>query len=341
MVNYLYSSFWTFQSQLLDPTQKTMDAVVYPFTVRDLTGHVVKTEQYNFAHGGNSDIWKGLWNKDSGSIVEVAVKVMKGVQDAFVNTRLLREIRVWASVNHPNISPFFGVSLNFDRPLTPCLVSPYYRHGDILKYLKDHSRVNELPLIVHISEALSYLHGKGIAHGNIKGSNILINDKHDAVLSDFGLARNSQTLDLATRASPRTGDVTTDLAWEDEGSLPATTEAWRWKAPEFIGTHVDGQEESICRVTTATDVYAFSITVIEIFTGCIPFSHIKNDARVVIAIVEGGRPKRTQCLQITDDIWRFLEMCWNVEPNQRPSMDTVLNFFKLQSTPLNTQIARL
>lgn len=145
--------------------------------------------------------------------------------------------------------------------------------------------------------------------------------------------------------------------WEDEVSMPATTEAWRWKAPELIGTYVDGQE-SVCRVTTATDVYAFAMAVIEVrqlpylfasgkflpctpqvLTGCVPFSHIKNDAKVVITVVEGGRPRRTQCSQITDDIWKVLEMCWNAEPEQRPSMDAVFRFFKLQS--LYAQPARL
>lgn len=51
---------------------------------------------------------------------------------------------------------------------------------------------------------------------------------------------------------------------ESETSMPATTVAWRWRAPELIGTCVDGQRDSICRVTTATDVYAFAMTVIEV-----------------------------------------------------------------------------
>lgn len=52
--------------------------------------------------------------------------------------------------------------------------------------------------------------------------------------------------------------------WEDEGSMGATTDVWRWKAPELIGTCIDGQEESIPRVNTATDVYAFAMTVVEV-----------------------------------------------------------------------------
>ena len=46
--------------------------------------------------------------------------------------------------------------------------------------------------------------------------------------------------------------------------MGATTDVWRWKAPELIGTCIDGQEESIPRVNTATDVYAFAMTVVEV-----------------------------------------------------------------------------
>jgi serine/threonine protein kinase len=101
--------------------------------------------------------------------------------------RLIREGLVWSRVAHPNITPFLGVSFDFDRPGLPCLVSPYYRYGSITSYLKDHPHVNKLPLVNHntrlfkeiphsclpqisqITEALSYLHDCSIIHGDIKG----------------------------------------------------------------------------------------------------------------------------------------------------------------------------
>ena len=61
--------------------------------------------------------------------------------------RLLREIRVWANLSHPNISRFLGVTSDFDRPQKPCLVSSYYHHGNITNYLKEHPRVNKLLLV--------------------------------------------------------------------------------------------------------------------------------------------------------------------------------------------------
>jgi serine/threonine protein kinase len=56
-----------------------------------------------------------------------------------------------SAVIHPNITPLLGISLDFDRPRTPCLVFPYYRNGNIISYLKTHWRVNKLPLVSYLT----------------------------------------------------------------------------------------------------------------------------------------------------------------------------------------------
>lgn len=119
-------------------------------------------------------------------------------------------------------------------------------------------------------------------------------------------------------------------------------------APELIAA-----EEVQIRVTRATDVWAFGMTVVEvcvyilsrilsmanwhqnmlqILTDRMPFAHIVNAAGVIVTVKEGGRPNRADCLKIPDNIWRTLERCWAVDPNQRPSSMTLCQFF----TPLST-----
>jgi len=290
-----------------------MDANGFPPVVPDLTGHVVKTEVYPFAYGGSSDIWKGCWDCDFG-VVEVAVKVMKGIQDAIVQNRLIRETRVLATLNHPNISPVYGISFDFYRPNMPCLVSPYYRNGDISRYLKEHPSVDKLPLIAQIADAVSYMHHMSAIHGDIKGPNIFINDKYEANLGDFGQARILHMPGFTTKTSQAT---------------------WRYWAPEMMG-----DDDAIQRVTTATDVYAFAMTVVEIFTGRIPFWYIRNDVRVVLIVTNGGRPQHSRCPMITHDIWRVLEACWDADPKRRPSMISVSRFFNSKLNSPAGQLAR-
>jgi len=290
-----------------------MDGIVYPLAVRDLTGHVVRTERYPFAQGGNSDIWKCRWVNGPTSI-EVAAKVIKGIQDDITLKRLLREIRVLAAVSHPNISPLLGTASDFDRVDRPCLVFPYHCRGEISGYLKEHPGVDKLSLIAQITNALLYLHNSNIVHGDIKGSNILIDEKLEASIIDFGLARILHESGFTTGTSKGT---------------------WRFWAPEMMN-----DENGIQRVTTATDVYAFAMTVVQILTGFLPFRHIRSDAKIVLTVITGGRPLREHCPQITNDIWEVLEACWDADPNKRPSMDSLAHFFSSKSTSPTGQFDR-
>jgi hypothetical protein len=47
--------------------------------------------------------------------------------------------------------PLFGISFDFDPIRTPCLVSPYFQHGNIRRYLQKHPDVDKLPLVSHVA----------------------------------------------------------------------------------------------------------------------------------------------------------------------------------------------
>jgi serine/threonine protein kinase len=104
----------------------------------------------------------------------VAVKVLKGHHDlskckvqlfylrstvprltfSAFHQQLLRELSVWSAVQHEHIIPFLGVTFDFDRPYTPCLVCPYYRHGDTTSYVKEQPNVNKLALVSWFTKLL-------------------------------------------------------------------------------------------------------------------------------------------------------------------------------------------
>jgi serine/threonine protein kinase len=203
--------------------------------------------------------------------------------------------------------PFFGVSFDFDRPSAPCLVSPYYRNGNITSYLKKQPAVDKLALVSYmiksiegipysissqlaqVASGLSYLHGVSVVHGELKGvrisaepyiyvsyqlqSNILIDDDGAAAIADFGLARVLQMSDFTSKtASPASGNLThivheQSATCEGEEFNPVTTDGWRWKAFELMTASL---EETTTRVTIETDVWAFSMTVIEVRASASP-----------------------------------------------------------------------
>jgi serine/threonine protein kinase len=233
-------------------------------------------------------------------------------------------MKTWTTVNHPNIALFLGISFDFDIPDVPCLVTPYYSHGDIISYTRENPDANKLRLIAQVADALSHLHNHSIIHGEIHGGNILVNDNLEVCLTDFGISRDLQ------RAS---SFPELKLPPSFEGiSTPLTIEAWRWKSPELMTTRLDENGLPVSQVTTGIDVWAFAMTVVEILTGRIPFSDIRNDAKVVLAVMEGHHPERSHCPQINDKIWETLESCWDLSTMKRPSMAMLSQFFALQST---------
>ena len=82
--------------------------------------------------------------------------------------QFVKEIRLHASLDHPNIVKFFGV---FEDKDSSYLVMEYTNGGTLFDYL------NEVPYLdVHVAalylkdviEALGYMHDKSIAHRDIK-----------------------------------------------------------------------------------------------------------------------------------------------------------------------------
>lgn len=88
--------------------------------------------------------------------------------------------------------------------------------------------------LYQIALAIAYLHGVGIIHGDIKGENVLISEKHTALLSDYGL--------------PREQDVLTSIHQKGQWAIP-------WQSPELL----DGQSKS-----EQSDIYAFGMTIYEV-----------------------------------------------------------------------------
>ena len=84
-------------------------------------------------------------------------------------------------------------------------------------------------------QGLIYLHSKGIAHGDVKGTNVLIYSGPRAALCDFGLSKIVST-------TPSTGTI---------GGLGTL----RWQSPELM----EGGARSL-----AGDVYAYGMTIYEV-----------------------------------------------------------------------------
>ena len=134
---------------------------------------------------------------------QVALKVLN-VEQRSENgeVRFVREIRMLARLQHPNILPLHD-SGYVDALLY--YVMPYVSGETLRERL---NRERQLPIdaavqiCCEVADALSYAHAQGIIHRDIKPENVLLSEGH-AVIADFGIAR---AIDLGgIQALTRTG----------------------------------------------------------------------------------------------------------------------------------------
>ncbi|KAG8950904.1 hypothetical protein FRC04_006968, partial [Tulasnella sp. 424] len=260
---------------------------------------------------GFADIYHGFWTSLQGIRVEVAVKQFRNLVPRIQceqvelkkkkETRIKREVFVWSQITHPNLQPLLGYRLEPQ----PQLISPWRHHGNLEEYLRENpdlSRYDKLQLIYQAGRGLEYLHSRNppICHADIKPENVLITDSRGTALSDFGLSRVLQDLEISG------GFTTTETV---KGTV-------RYMASELFA----GQKADL-----AADVYAFGGLILTVMSGRPPFDGLLY--HVILRRVmqnEPPVPKDHPNLPAYDTLWKLMRRCWDKTPAARPGMLEVL-----------------
>lgn len=175
---------------------------------------------------------------------EVAVKVLdpKLAERPGFRERFMREARVAAALDHPNIVPLF----DFDDKEALYLVMPYVSGGSLQDMLpKAPLPIGEVVTYgSQIADALEYAHQRNVVHRDVKPANMLLHADGRLMLSDFGLAKIvSSTQKLATpRNRPDAG------------------------TPEYMAP-----EQVVGTSDSRSDIYGLGVVLYLLLTGRLPF----------------------------------------------------------------------
>lgn len=164
------------------------------FNRRELENSMIRFSPENLiGKGGCSRVYKGYLANDQ----PVAVKILKSSKEAW--NAFLLEVDILTSLQHKHIIPLIGVCVD-DNDLIS--VYKFLSRGTLDENLHGKGENSMLPwevrfkVAVEVAEALSYLHSecpRPVIHRDVKSSNILLSDRFEAQLSDFGLALRAPT----------------------------------------------------------------------------------------------------------------------------------------------------
>jgi predicted Ser/Thr protein kinase len=178
----------------------------------------------------------------------VALKVphFKSDDAPEVLERFTREARAAATINHPNICPVHDVSeINGIRYVTMAYVEGRPL-SDLVHSGKPLPPRSVAALVRKLALALQEAHRHGVIHRDLKPSNIMVNQRREPVIMDFGLARRMNQDDIRLTRS---------------GAIVGTP---AYMPPEQVSGDVEA-------MGPGCDIYSLGVILYELLTGQLPF----------------------------------------------------------------------
>lgn len=218
--------------------------------------------------GGGGTVYKA---QDTTLHRTVVIKVLPPelVNDEGARKRFLREARLASQLDHPNICTIHSI----EEAGNLYFIVMQWIEGRTLKQIVAQRPLDlgsAMSIALQVGDALVAAHSKGIIHRDIKSSNIVITDRGQAKILDFGLAK---------------------LAEPGQGASATMTDLTRSGAHLGTPSYMSPEQASGELTDHRGDIFSFGVVLYEMLTGKLPFTEKgRSTVDVMHAVIHDAAP---------------------------------------------------
>ncbi|XP_003738579.1 uncharacterized protein LOC100897666 [Galendromus occidentalis] len=244
----------------------------------------------------------GVWMSPVGTRVNVAVKCLSRMRLQSNASDFLAEAAIMHSISHANIVKLYGVVQGGQDLMLVTELAPF---RSLLECLKEPAfAIHSCPRIlsnfaIQIAEGMAYLEGRRMIHRDLAARNVLVFARDFVKISDFGLSR-----------ALGVGKDYYQTNFSQNLKLPIA-----WCAPESI---------NFLKFTSASDVWAFGVTLWEMFSfGAQPWQDF-NGQQILNAIDEPNYQRLERPEACPRETYSLMLKCWAHDTSHRPTFNQLI-----------------
>jgi TolB-like protein/tRNA A-37 threonylcarbamoyl transferase component Bud32/Tfp pilus assembly protein PilF len=241
--------------------------------------------------GGQGVVFRARQKSLNRTVALKVISLGQWASEAHVK-RFRREAEAAARLEHPCIVPIYEVG---ERDGSCYFSMKFVEGGQLDEVIRREPMPprRAVELIAKVARTVHYAHEHGILHRDIKPGNILLDQKGEPHLTDFGLARLVESESTVTRTLEVLGTPS-------------------YMAPE----QAEGENEA---VSSATDVYGIGAVLYQLLTGQPPFAGGTTYETIKLLLDTEPRPPRLLNRKIDRDLSTICLKCLEKDPKRRYS----------------------